>query len=45
MYHLAMIFALLQFSKRAVVDPTPLIDCLGFDKAIQQDATESACAI
>ena len=40
LYHLAMIFASLQYSERAVVDPTPLIESLGLKKTDQQDAAE-----
>jgi ubiquitin carboxyl-terminal hydrolase 48 len=39
-YHLAIVFASLQFSERAVVDPSPLIDSLGLKKGDQQDAAE-----
>ncbi|KAK7476526.1 hypothetical protein BaRGS_00032206, partial [Batillaria attramentaria] len=34
--HLQLIFGLLQHSKRAYVDPTPLIECLGLDTREQQ---------
>jgi ubiquitin carboxyl-terminal hydrolase 48 len=40
LYHLAMIFASLQYSGRAVVDPSPLIESLGLKKNDQQDAAE-----
>jgi hypothetical protein len=35
-----MIFASLQYSGRAVVDPSPLIESLGLKKNDQQDAAE-----
>lgn len=41
-HHLAILFASLQYSARAVVDPTPLIDSLGLKKGDQQDAAEYA---
>jgi hypothetical protein len=42
MYQLALCFAMLQHSSRAVVDPTPLIESLGLKKGDQQDAAEYA---
>lgn len=38
--HLQLTFALLQFSKRSYIDPTPLISCLGLNTTQQQDAQE-----
>ncbi|XP_012938291.1 ubiquitin carboxyl-terminal hydrolase 48 isoform X2 [Aplysia californica] len=38
--HLQVIFALLQFSNRCYVDPSPLIECIGLDTGAQQDAQE-----
>lgn len=38
--HLQLLFGLLQFSKRAYIDPSPLIECLGLDTGEQQDAQE-----
>ncbi|CAH1775543.1 unnamed protein product [Owenia fusiformis] len=38
--HLQLIFALLQFSNRRYIDPTPFINCLGLDAGQQQDAQE-----
>lgn len=40
LYHLANIFAMLQESKRQVVDPGALIDALKLNKGNQQDAAE-----
>ncbi|WVQ99731.1 hypothetical protein IAU59_006873 [Kwoniella sp. CBS 9459] len=40
LYHLASIFAMLQYSDRAVVDPSFLIEALRLDKGEQQDAGE-----
>uniref|UniRef100_A0A147BGD4 Ubiquitin carboxyl-terminal hydrolase 48 n=1 Tax=Ixodes ricinus TaxID=34613 RepID=A0A147BGD4_IXORI len=38
--HLQLTFALLQFSKRRYIDPTPFISCLGLNTTQQQDAQE-----
>lgn len=38
--HLQLIFGLLQHSKRAYIDPSPLIECLGLSPREQQDAQE-----
>ncbi|ELU17396.1 hypothetical protein CAPTEDRAFT_178380 [Capitella teleta] len=38
--HLQHIFALLSFSQRRYLDPTPLIECLKLDSSQQQDAQE-----
>uniref|UniRef100_A0A2C9K4H8 Ubiquitin carboxyl-terminal hydrolase 48 n=2 Tax=Biomphalaria glabrata TaxID=6526 RepID=A0A2C9K4H8_BIOGL len=38
--HLQVIFALLQYSNRCFVDPSPLIECIGLDTGEQQDAQE-----
>ncbi|XP_076315892.1 ubiquitin carboxyl-terminal hydrolase 48-like [Tachypleus tridentatus] len=38
--HLQLIFALLQFSERKYIDPTPFINCLGLSVTQQQDAQE-----
>ncbi|WVF71134.1 hypothetical protein IAT40_005931 [Kwoniella sp. CBS 6097] len=40
LYHLASVFAMLQYSERAVVDPSFLIEALRLDKGDQQDAGE-----
>ncbi|OCF31948.1 hypothetical protein I316_06331 [Kwoniella heveanensis BCC8398] len=40
LYHLASVFAMLQHSQRAVVDPSFLIEALRLDKGDQQDAGE-----
>lgn len=38
--HLQLIFALLQFSNRRYIDPSPLVTCLGLSTSQQQDAQE-----
>ncbi|XP_022090230.1 ubiquitin carboxyl-terminal hydrolase 48-like isoform X3 [Acanthaster planci] len=38
--HLQLLFALLQFSNRRYIDPSGLVNCLGLDAALQQDAQE-----
>ncbi|KAK7093901.1 ubiquitin carboxyl-terminal hydrolase 48-like [Littorina saxatilis] len=38
--HLQLLFGLMQYSKRAYIDPSPLIECLGLDTGEQQDAQE-----
>ncbi|XP_071805527.1 ubiquitin carboxyl-terminal hydrolase 48-like [Asterias amurensis] len=38
--HLQLLFALLQFTNRRYIDPSGLVNCLGLDAALQQDAQE-----
>ncbi|XP_064459284.1 ubiquitin carboxyl-terminal hydrolase 48-like [Ornithodoros turicata] len=38
--HLQLIFALLQFSNRKYIDPSPFVNCLGLSTSRQQDAQE-----
>lgn len=40
LYHLGSIFAMLQNSQRAVVDPGALVEALRLNKGHQQDAAE-----
>ncbi|WWC89000.1 uncharacterized protein L201_003917 [Kwoniella dendrophila CBS 6074] len=40
LYHLAMVFGMLQYSNRDVVDPMGLIEALRLEKGNQQDAAE-----